>query len=120
MPAGAFHGVHDGGDLRHSNASHHAGGADGTRTDACLDCISTSVNKGARTISGSNVSSDHFNLESLLNFADRTHDIQAMTVSSINHNHVNFSCNQALHAIKLHDAHRSANTEPPARVATCL
>ena len=120
MPARTFHGIHDGGDLRHPNASHHAGGADGTRTDSCFHSVGASIDQRARAISGSNVASDHFNLESLLNLADRTHDIQAMAVRGVNHNHVNFSCNQALYAIKLHDAHRSANPQAPASVATCL
>src|SRR3546814_6769963 len=59
--------IQDGGELRHADAGHHAGGADRARPDADLHGVGAGVHQGAGTPGGGDRSEEHTSeLQSLM------------------------------------------------------
>ena len=55
-------GVIDGGDLRHADAGHHAGGADGAGADADLDAVGAGLDEGVGAVGGGDVAGDELHV----------------------------------------------------------
>ena len=86
---------HDGRQLRHSRAGHHAGGADRTRPDADFQSIHAQRNQFFRAFVGRHVSGDDLRFrQALANRLDRFHHAKRMPVRRVNRQHIHFGLGQ--------------------------
>ncbi|MNO76459.1 hypothetical protein D3C76_675330 [compost metagenome] len=101
--ASAFKGsgdVGDGTDLRHADTGDDTGGADRARADTDLDCVGASFGQGLGGSAGGDVAADdlHFR-EVLLDPANAVDHALGVTVSGVDHHHVNAGGDQCGNAI---------------------
>ena len=77
----------DGTPLRHAHARHHAGGADGARSDSHLDAICATVNEGSCALCGCHIAADDVAgcAEFFCEGGDAGENALAMSVSGIHH-----------------------------------
>src|SRR4029079_19160471 len=78
-----------GGDLRHPDARHYPGGADGAGADAHLDRVRSRLAKRSRALAGGDVAGDHLDaLEVALQVPDGVEHPPGMSVRGVHRDHV--------------------------------
>ncbi len=106
-------------DLRHTRTADHAGGADGSRTDADLDPIGAQIDQIASAFKGGHVTGNQVHVRQfVLNDTNSLHDAVAMAVGGVHYNDVHFLGYQLLGAFQIiaHRTHRRADAQPALRI----
>ena len=96
--AAGLGGLVHGGELRHADTGHHAGGADGAWADANLDCVNTSVDHGLSALTGGYVTADDVNALERgigLQTANHVESQLGLTVGGVDHEHVHAGFHQS-------------------------
>ena len=86
---GGAGGLIDGGDLRHADARHYTGGADGAGPDADLDAVGARFNEGLGTGGGGNVAGDEGDIGvKALDAGNRLEDVLAVAVGAVQRQYI--------------------------------
>ena len=97
----------DRGQLRHADARHHAGGADGARPDADLDGVRSGVDQRLGAAFRGDIAGNDLNpVGQLLHAFHGLQDSVGMTVRGVDHHGVHARIHQGLRALIAGIAHR--------------
>src|SRR5699024_4548022 len=89
------------GNLRHTNASHNTGGADGAGADAHFHTVSACVNQGLCAGTGSDIACDHGQVGiCLLNLGNGFQNAVVVTMGGVQRDHVHLGLYQLCHTLQ--------------------